>query len=98
MKLMGANALLAARHQHNGLQRLVQWNAGMLQNSPNLNGELALAVAAAPKAKADALCRVGLHLCDASGAAAMRAHGTIRPKDALQILKRLFLIMEIGAR
>ena len=50
-KLMAADTLLAAAHQINGLQPLVQRNMAGLEHRPDFHGELALAGAAAIQAE-----------------------------------------------
>ena len=54
MHLMGANALLACTHEINSLQHFVQWDMGALENGSDLDGKLALAMAALFEAKANA--------------------------------------------
>src|SRR5437868_988876 len=97
VQLMGGNTLLAARHQIDGLHGLVEREAHVLEHGADLNGELLLAVATAPKAKPDALFGIGLHLRDPVHATAMRASATVRPDDAFQMLESLGFVVKFGA-
>jgi hypothetical protein len=97
VELMGRDTLLAAGHQIDGLEHLVQRHAGMLEHGADLDGELAFAMAAAPQAKPNALDRVGSDPGDPIQCATMRANRSVRPKDTLKIGKSLFFVMEVGA-
>ncbi len=97
VELMGRDTLLAAGHQIDGLERLVQRNAGMFKDGADLDRELLLAVAAAPQAQPDTLGRVGRHLGDAVQSATVRAGPTASPDDRFQMLESLGFVMKLGA-
>ena len=71
----------------------MQRHVARLENGPDLDGERFAARPAIPKAGARALA---LHLCRLADNAAVRADRTIRPKPALDILDRGFLISKVG--
>src|SRR5690606_5375218 len=93
----GADALLAARDEIDRLQSLMERQSHMLEHRADLHGELALAVAAAIQADADALGRVRLDLRDPVHAATVRAHRRSVPDDALQVGESGFFAVELGA-
>lgn len=97
MELMGADALLAARHQVGRLKHLVERDARVLEHGADLGGELTLAIATAMKADTDALGRVGLDLGYAINAAAMRAYGNAAPDDGFEVRESRFLVMKMGS-
>jgi hypothetical protein len=78
MKLVRADAFLAARHQMSGLEPSVQLDMTALKDRSYGDGELALARTAAPQPRATALNRR-----DPVKATATRAIWAIRPQDCL---------------
>ena len=95
-KLMGANALLAAHHQMNGLEHLVQRQLGILKHRADLGRELLAALATLLEAVADSafrvlLARLAAHarqiVNPAANNATMRADRAIRPNHAFQIFE-----------
>ena len=79
VKLVAADALLAAGDQVEGLQPQAQRNVAVLEDGADGHAELLAAGVALVEAEAGAL---PCHLGDALHGAAMGAHGAIRPKWA----------------
>src|SRR3954453_17853657 len=78
VKLMGADAFFAGRHQVGGLKPDVKLDVAALKNGADRDRKFTLAGAAAAHAHAGAL-----HIGDAIEAAAARAVRTLRPYDCL---------------
>lgn len=96
VELVSRDTLLRAGHEVDGLERLIERQAGMFKDGANLDGELLFAVATAPEAEPDALGRVGRYLSDPIHAAAMRARSAIGPNDPLKMLESLGFIVKFG--
>lgn len=78
------------------MQRFVQRNARVFENSADLAGELFAAFTAFPEAVANALRRIGGDFVrPADHAAAMRAFCAIRPKDAFEESVGRFFVAEV---
>jgi hypothetical protein len=83
VELMGADTFLGRAHEMHRLEHLVKRHADMLENSPDLHGELLRAVAALMQPEANPLGRIRLDFAYTIHSAAMSAHRTLRPQSAL---------------
>src|SRR5262245_48971116 len=73
VQLVRADALLGRANQEGRLERLMQREAGVFKDGPNLHRELLPAVMALPEAVADALLGVRLDLVSPTQDATVRA-------------------------
>ena len=82
MQLVGGNALLAGRHQVEGLQPLVQGDMAALHDRFHGDGEILPAFLFGATVHASTLCRVGM-IDDA----AVRTNRTIGPEQPSRTLR-----------
>jgi hypothetical protein len=90
VQLMGANSLLAGRHQVSGLKPDVQFNVAILENRPDSHCELALARATA--------AQTGARTLDSSNAIKPTTAGAMwafRPHNCFKARNGSGLAMEV---
>ena len=90
MKLVGADALLAGRHQIHRLQPQTQRDVGHLEHRAHRHGEGLAALVALLDANAGALA----DLANPINAAALRANRAIRPDAGLYVSVGRFFVVE----
>ncbi len=95
VELMGADALLAAGHQIDGLHSLVKREAHVFEHRADLDRELLLAVTTAPQANTNALFRARLYLRDAIHAATVRANRLTSPNDLFEVGESGFFTVKL---
>jgi hypothetical protein len=96
VKLVRANALLRGRKQEDRLQPKMHGDVAGFEDSPNLHGEGLAALVALVSANTGALAA---HLGDTLYAAAMRAHGAVRPNAGFYpSVGRLFVLQMLGVQ
>lgn len=94
LQLLGANALLAGRHELHGLKPYVQRDLGALEDGPDRDRKLAAAVLALEQARTVGLALKAVVI--RAYHAAMRAYRTVRPADILKPLAGLGCVFEVG--
>src|SRR4051812_42732683 len=95
MQLVRADALFAAREQENRLKPEMQRNVTALENRADFDGEGLAALVALVSPETGALA---LHRANAVKAAAMRAHGAVRPNAGFYPRIGRFLIVKVFGR